>query len=133
MPRKPSNEGGSLPAPPTPGIGAGRQKGAQHKGNCLAGKPRPFEHGASIIPVTVIFKSCQTIQIAKRDLKKVGNVLHILREGIRDFYEKFLHIIKKTVNIIKFKKLENTIIFRAENSHGMKFASIIPANYSLIF
>jgi len=58
----------------------------------------------------------------------VGNVLHILREGIRDFYEKFLHIIKKIVKIIEFKKLKNTIIFLAENHNGTKFASIIPTH-----
>jgi len=56
----------------------------------------------------------------------VGNVLHILREGIRDFYEKLLHIIKKIVKIVKFKKLENTITFLAENHSGTKFASHYP-------
>jgi len=58
----------------------------------------------------------------------VGNVLHILREGIRDFYEKFLHIIKNIVKIIEFKKLINTIIFIADNHNGTIFASIIPTN-----
>jgi len=58
----------------------------------------------------------------------VGNILHILGEGIRDFYEKLLHIIKKIVKIVKSKKLENTITFLAENHNGTKFASIIPAN-----
>ena len=52
----------------------------------------------------------------------------MLREGIRDFYEKLLHIIKKIVKIVKFKQLENTITFLAENHNGTKFDSIIPAN-----
>ena len=48
--------------------------------------------------------------------------------GIRNFCEKFLHIIKKIVKMVEFKKLKNTTIYLAENHNGTEFASIISSN-----